>query len=91
MNPGMGVRRPASELRLRIQSLHARRRAPRDDVVFEAGFFTRAKGSDRVAIIREDGAKMPADLGGNVHIALHDRTDISSIETRLRRFVEDAL
>ena len=40
------------------------RAAPRDNVVFEAGYFAAAKGRDRVLIIREEGAKMPADLVG---------------------------
>lgn len=36
--------------------------APRDKVVFEAEFFAVAKDRGHVLIIREDGAKMPADL-----------------------------
>jgi hypothetical protein len=65
--------------------------APRDNVVFEAGFFFRANGPDRVAIIREDGAKMPADLGGNVYIPLRDRNDITTIHSELRRFLDSAV
>jgi predicted nucleotide-binding protein len=65
--------------------------APRDNVVFEAGFFFRANGRDRVAVIREDGAKMPADLGGNVYIDLKDRGDIEPIHSQLRRFLQSAL
>jgi predicted nucleotide-binding protein len=40
------------------------RAVPRDNVLFEAGYFIQAKGKDRVLIVREAGAKMPADLGG---------------------------
>jgi len=65
--------------------------APRDNVVFEAGFFFRANGRERVAVIREEGAKMPADLGGNVYIALKDRTDIAPIHSQLQRFLKSAL
>jgi hypothetical protein len=65
--------------------------APRDNVVFETGFFLRANGRDRVAVIREEGAKMPADLGGNVYISLKDRGDITPIHSQLRRFLDDAL
>jgi hypothetical protein len=65
--------------------------APRDNVVFEAGFFFRANGRDRVAIIREEGAKMPADLGGNVYIPLKDRNDITPIHSELRRFLQSAV
>jgi hypothetical protein len=65
--------------------------APRDNVVFEAGFFLRANGKDRVAVIREEGAKMPADLGGNVYISLKDRGDIAPIHSQIRRFLDNAL
>ena len=65
--------------------------APRDNVVLEAGFFLRANGRSRVAIIREEGAKMPADLGGIVYMSLKDRNDIAPIHSQLRRFLDSAL
>jgi hypothetical protein len=34
---------------------------------------------------------MPADLGGNIYLALKDRQDISPIETPLRQFLEQRL
>ena len=44
--------------------------APRDNVIFELGFFMREKGKDRVLVIREGDAKLPADIGGaSVRIA----------------------
>lgn len=64
------------------------RAAPRDNVVFEAGYFTQSKGRERVLIIREQGTKMPADVGGNIYLPLANRRDISSIETQLRSFIE---
>jgi predicted nucleotide-binding protein len=65
--------------------------APRDNVVFEAGYFTAAKGRDRVLIIREEGAKMPADLGGNIYLSLANRDDIRPIEQAIRDFVDRRL
>jgi CAP12/Pycsar effector protein, TIR domain len=65
--------------------------APRDNVIFEAGYFMHAKGKERVLVIREEGAKMPADLGGNIYIPLHDRNNISDIHTQLRQFLENRL
>jgi hypothetical protein len=65
--------------------------APRDNVIFEAGFFMQSKGRDRVLMIREQDAKMPADVGGSIYISLRDRTDISPIHTKLRDFVENKL
>ena len=65
--------------------------APRDNVVFETGYFTSAKGKDRVLIIREAGAKLPADLGGDIYLHLQNRNETATIETRLRKFIEDRL
>jgi predicted nucleotide-binding protein len=45
---------------------------PRDNVVFEVGYFSALKGERKVLIIREAGLKMPADLGGNIYASLPD-------------------
>ena len=42
----------------------------RDNVVYEAGYFCAAKGKARTLIVLQDGAKMPADLGGDIYAAL---------------------
>lgn len=60
---------------------------PRDNVVFEAGYFINAKGKDRVLIIKEEGAKMPADLGGDIYASLKDRSSIENIKDVLARFI----
>jgi predicted nucleotide-binding protein len=65
--------------------------APRDNVVLEAGYFLRAKGRDRVALIVEKGAKVPADVAGNIYISLEDRRKVALIETKLQRFLKNAL
>jgi hypothetical protein len=69
----------------------AEQAAPRDNVVFEAGYFSAAKGKERVLIVRETGSKMPADLGGDIYAGLDDRSDITSIEQDIRKFVERRL
>jgi hypothetical protein len=61
--------------------------APRDNVVFEAGYFMNSKGPDRCLIIREGKAKMPADLGGAIYLPI-EGSDVAPIETRLRDFLE---
>jgi hypothetical protein len=69
-------------------AVHADKAVPRDNVVFEAGYFINAKGKDHVLVVRETGAKMPADLGGDIYLSLDDRTDIRPLEQQVRRFVE---
>jgi hypothetical protein len=60
--------------------------APRDNVVFEAGYFIGLKGKRNVLIIREVGSKMPADLGGDG--SLPDKSDIAPIESTLSAFLD---
>jgi predicted nucleotide-binding protein len=62
--------------------------APRDNVIFEMGLFMEGKGRERVLVVREDGAKMPADIGGSIYLSLKDRNDITPIQMRLLGFIE---
>jgi hypothetical protein len=56
---------------------------PRDNVVFEAGFFAGAKGREYTVIITEKGTKVPTDFAGVLCFELHDRHDISRIKAKL--------
>ncbi len=51
-----------------LESKRGRQPAPRDNLVFEAGFFMHAKGEERVLIIREGDTRMPSDLGGYIFL-----------------------
>jgi hypothetical protein len=62
--------------------------APRDNVIFEMGLFMESKGRERVLVVREEGAKMPADIGGGIYLSLKDRNDISPIQMKLLDFVD---
>jgi hypothetical protein len=63
---------------------------PRDNVLFEAGYFASAKGKERVFIVREAGAKMPADLGGDIYASLRPGEEAAVLEDVLK-FVRDRL
>jgi len=65
--------------------------APRDNVVYEAGFFAGAKGRREALVIREKGAKMPSDLGGILYLNLTNKSDVASLETPLREYLEKVL
>ena len=64
-----------------------REAVPRDNVVFEAGYFAAAKGKGQVLVIREKGARMPADLGGDIYGSIEDRGDLGSVKQTIRQFV----
>ena len=61
---------------------------PRDNVVFEAGYFIGLKGKHNVLIIRESGSKMPADLGGDIYASLPGRRSIEPIKRTLESFMQ---
>jgi hypothetical protein len=63
--------------------------APRDNVVFEAGYFASAKGKKRVLIVLQKGTKMPADLGGDIYASLEDPADLSSVKETVLRFLSN--
>jgi hypothetical protein len=63
---------------------------PRDNVLLEAGYFASAKGKERVLIVREPGAKMPADLGGDIYASLRPG-DEAALLVDVMRFVRDRL
>lgn len=65
--------------------------APRDNVVLETGYFAHSKGFERVLVIREEGSKMPADLGGVIYLNVADRSNVSATFDTLRRFADDRL
>src|SRR5262249_38723197 len=62
--------------------------APRDNVIFEMGLFMQDKGRNRVVVVREEGTKMPADIGGGIYVPLRDRKDITPIQLKLLDFIE---
>jgi len=64
---------------------------PRDNVLFETGYFINAKGKKRVLIIVEKDTKVLADLGGVIYVPLEDKNDIKAIEEDLDRFIEHNL
>lgn len=72
-----------------IESKDEKKAAPRDNVVFEAGYFMNSKGKERTLLICEDGVKVPADVGGNIYITLKDRNNITPIQPELRKFIAD--
>lgn len=61
---------------------------PRDNVVFESGYFSALKGKSKVLIVREAGAKIPADLGGDIYAPLKDKEHIDPIKPILHKFLE---
>ncbi len=64
------------------------RAVPRDNVVLEAGYFIASKGKARVLIVRQTGAKMPADLGGDIYASMNNRKDIEPVKPVLRKFIK---
>ena len=69
----------------------AGRRVPRDNVVFEAGFFLSALGQGRTALVVQRGVGVLADYQGHIWIDLPEAGDVSAAEPGLRRFLAEDL
>ena len=41
----------------------------------------------QVLVIREEGAKMPADLGGDIYGSINNRGDLEPVKGTIRQFV----
>jgi len=63
---------------------------PRDNVLLEAGYFACAKGKERVLIVRESGARMPADLGGDIYAFLQPGGE-DAVLADVMKFVRERL
>lgn len=74
-----------------LVALGIERAVPRDNVVFEAGFFAHAVGRERVLIIRQEGTKMPADLGGSIYATLPNSLDINQVKPQLDQFLASSI
>lgn len=64
---------------------------PRDNVVFEAGYFINSKGNERVLVIRKGDTKIPTDLGGKIYPGLEGDSDLKSISWELEKFINRTL
>jgi len=71
--------------------LTAGTKAPRDNVVYEAGYFAGAKGGKSAVIVMEEGAKVPSNLGGILYLKLGKCRDITPIKASLRERLESML
>jgi hypothetical protein len=63
---------------------------PRDNVLFEAGYFTSKMGKERVLVVREDDAKMPADLGGDIYVSFRNG-ETEKMLSGVMEFIRDRL
>jgi hypothetical protein len=64
---------------------------PRDNVIFEMGKFMEAKGRERVLVVLEESAKLPADVGGGIYLSLKNRDDITPIHSGLLSFIRSRI
>jgi hypothetical protein len=60
---------------------------PRDNLLFEAGYFLHAKGQERVLLIIDPDTKIPADMGGLIYAPLPKKENMSDIHENLENFL----
>ena len=74
-----------------VQSRRKLAPLPRDNVVFEVGFFAARLGMENTILIVESGTKIPADWGGILYIPLKSRTDLSPVILRVVNAIKKQL
>lgn len=60
---------------------------PRDNVIFEVGYFINALGVKKTAVIVHKKVDVLADYGGHIYFPLPETADISAIKPDLRKFL----
>ena len=57
--------------------------SPRDNIVFEVGYFAARLGMEHTLLVVEKGTKLPSDWGGVLFIPLTDRTNMADVHLAL--------
>ena len=57
--------------------------SPRDNIIFEVGYFAARLGLDHTLLVVEKGAKLPSDWGGILYIPLRDRNNLADVNLSL--------
>lgn len=65
---------------------------PRDNIIFEIGYFSAKIGEKKTILIVEGETKLPTDLGGIIYIPMPDREELDgvkmSIDKKLRKILQ---
>lgn len=64
---------------------------PRDNIVFEIGFFSGKLGREKTILLVEEGTELPSDWGGVIYLTLRDKLNLASIHGPLLRAVNAIL
>ncbi|MFN7959864.1 MAG: nucleotide-binding protein [Thermoanaerobaculia bacterium] len=59
--------------------------SPRDNVVFEIGYFAARLGMERTLLLVEQGTQIPSDWGGIIRVEFKNRSDMSNAVLRSLR------
>ena len=74
-----------------VTGKRGQRTVPRDNLIFELGYFAGKKGKERTLVVVEEGTDILADLGGYIYLPLPKSRGTSALETRLTKFITDNL
>lgn len=65
--------------------------SPRDNIIFEVGYFAAKRGLERTLLVVEEGTKLPADWGGIIYESFGARTDLDRVCPKLLDAIKKAL
>ena len=65
--------------------------SPRDNIVFEVGYFAARIGLEHTLLVVEKGARLPSDWGGIIYISLQDRNNLGDVNLALLDAIKKVL
>ncbi len=64
---------------------------PRDNVVFEFGFYAAKIGMNKTLLIVEEGTKIPIDLSGILYVSMKSRTKLDDVKKATEKALKEIL
>jgi hypothetical protein len=74
-----------------VISKGAFRQTPRDNIIFEYGYFSGRIGVEKTILVVEEDTKVPSDLGGLLYVHMADRENIAPVKLDLERALRSVL
>lgn len=74
-----------------VISTNSFRQTPRDNIIFEYGYFSGRIGIDKTILVVEADTKVPSDLGGILFVHMADRNNLGNVKIDLDRALRTIL
>ncbi len=74
-----------------VISANSFRQTPRDNIIFEYGYFSGRIGIEKTILVVEADTKVPSDLGGILYVHMADRNNLGNVKVELEKALRSTL